>query len=274
MVGINAALDVQSFSVGAALGNLSNISARPNFELQFNALQNRLLDQLVEKIEALNDDTIVNNVDVFLELQKKRLSRLTPFLDEYETKTVSNYKTALGMSDDLADLETLASGGDATAFDTLLAQLDSDLQLVRNVSGLSVGLNVEDGLVRIQTDGLGIGSYASYGSDADRLQAVTDAKTKLDIAASVTTINLNNIRSVKESVLEKITSVTIQIEAVQIADKTEKTEEIKQMRDDHALLVKMLSLAFEVNQSRNEVFTQQLLNGPQFQPGTVLDLFS
>ncbi len=274
MVGINDALDVQSFSVGASLANLANISARPNFELQFNALQNRLLDQLVVKIEELNDDSIVNRVDVFLELEKKRMQRLTPLLEDYEAQTVSNRTTALGMSDDLTTLEGLASGGDATAFDTLLAQLDSDLALIKNVSGLSVGLNVKDGLVRMQGDGIGIGSYASYASDADRQQAVTDAKTKLDIAASVTTLNLDAVRSIQESVLEKIISTTIQIEAVQIADKAEKTEAIKQMRDDHSRLVKMLSLAFEVNQSRAEIFTQQLLEGPQFQPGTVLDLFT
>jgi hypothetical protein len=273
MVGINSALAAPP-SVGIAIANLANIAARPSFELQFNALQNRLLDQLVEKIEALNDDSIVNNVDVFLELEKKRLQRVKPFLEDYEAQTVSNYKTALGMSEDLTDLEGMASGGDATAFDSLVAQLNSDLLLVKNVSGLSVGINVKDGLVQIQNDGLGIGDYASYGSDAERLEAVTAAKTKLDIAASVTTINLETVRSITESVLEKIISVTIQIEAVQIADQAEKTQEIKKMQEDHSRLVQVLSLAFEVNQARNESFTQQLLEGPQFQPGTVLDLFS
>ena len=274
MTGIGSALDAQFFSVGQALGQLANTAARPNFEIGFNNLQNRLLDQLVVKIEELNDDTIVNNVDVFLELEKRRLRRLLPFLAEYEEKTASNYKTAGGMVDDMTTLESLASGGDSATFDSVLARINSDLQLVRNVSGLAIGLNVKDGLVQIQSDGLGIGSYDSYGNDADRLQAVTDAKTKMEIALSVTTTNLNGVRSFTESVAAKITSVSLQIESVQIAEKAEKTNEIKKLQEQHSRMVQALSLAFEVNQTRSEALTQQLLVGPVFEPGTVLDLFT
>ena len=39
-------------------------------------------------------------------------------------------------------------------------------------------------------------------------------------------------------------------------------------------MVQALSLAFEVNQTRSEALTQQLLVGPVFEPGTVLDLFT
>ena len=274
MTGIGSALDAQFFSVGQALGQLANTAARPNFEIGFNNLQNRLLDQLVVKIEELNDDTIVNNVDVFLELEKRRLQRLLPFLADYEEKTTSNYKTAAGMVEDLTTLESLASGGDSATFDSVLARINSDLQLVRNISGLAIGLNVKDGLVQIQSDGLGVGGYASYGSDADRLQAITDAKTKMEIALSVTTTNLNGVRSFTESVAAKITSVSLQIESVQIAEKAEKTNEIKKLQEQHSRMVQALSLAFEVNQTRSEALTQQLLVGPVFEPGTVLDLFT
>ena len=274
MTGINAALNVGGFSVGSALAQLANTAASPNFELAFNGLQNTLLDRLNEKIVELNDNSLVNaDVDVFIELEKKKLQRLRPLLEEYQEDTLSNYKTAGGMVDDLTTLEGLSSGGDATAFDALLAQVNSDLGLMKTVSGLAVGLNVKDGLATIQSDGLGIGSYASYGSDADRLAAVTAAKDKLSIALSVTTQNLDAVYSIQSSVGEKIISIDLQVEALLIADKAEKINAIEKLQEENSRLVQALSLAFEVNQSQAEALTQQLLIGPEYEEGTVLDLF-
>ncbi len=274
MTGINAALNISGFSVGSALAQLANTAASPNFELAFNGLQNTLLDRLNEKILELNDNSLANaDVDVFLELEKKKLQRLQPLLVEYQEDTLSNYKTAGGMVDDLTDLEGLSSGGDAAAFDTLLSQLNSDLGLMKTVSGLAVGLNVKDGLATIQSDGIGIDSYASYGSDADRLAAVTAAKDKLSIALSVTTQNLDAVYSIQGSVGEKIISIDLQVEALLIADKAEKIDAIEKLQEENSRLVQALSLAFEVNQSQAEALTQQLLIGPEYEEGTVLDLF-
>lgn len=260
------------FSVGKALADLNTISARPNFELQFSILQNSLLDRMSEKIDAYADDTTVNNVDAFLTLESKRLNRIIPFIDTYDKETTRNYLITNGLVDDLNSLEALASGGSAAEFDDLVNQIDADLQKVKTVNGLVIGLNVKDGLTAIQADGLGISNYASYGDDASRETAVSDARAKIEIALSVLTLNLESARDFKSSVQTNIVGVTLQIEAVQIADQTEKLAEIEKLRTESGRLLEALSLAFEVNAARAETLSDALLNPPTFNNGTVLDL--
>ena len=154
----------QGFSVARTLGRLAVIAQRPNFELQFSILQNKLIDQLAKKIENLNDKSVVNNVDVFLELEKKRLQRLTPLIDRFKNQTFMNMTITNGVIDNLGKLKTLASGSDATAFDNLLAKIDKELLSIRKVSGLAIGFNVRDGLVKARDEGLGISDFGSCGA--------------------------------------------------------------------------------------------------------------
>nr|MBC8159564.1 hypothetical protein [Alphaproteobacteria bacterium] len=243
------------FSVGQALVNAGNLAARPNFELQFSILQNSLLDRLSEKIEAFQEGS-VNHVDAFLTLENNRLNRIIPYIHKYDVQTTQNFLTTNGMIDDLNSLEVLASGGDANAFDTLLSQIDADLQRVKSVSGLVIGLNVKDGLTRIQGEGLGISDYASYADDESRETAISDARAEIEIALSVLTLNLESARDFKSSVESSIVSVSLQIEAVQIAEQSEKLTEIEKLRTDSARLLEALSLAFEVNAARAETLSE------------------
>ncbi len=262
------------FSLARTLGRLAIIAARPNFELQFNILQNKLIEQLAAKIEKLNDETVVNNVDVFLELEKKRLQRLTPLVDGYKNQSLINHRITNGLIDDLKSLETLASGSDATAFDNLLAKIDKDLLSIRKVDGLAIGFNVRDSLVKVRDEGLGITNYSSYADATERVDAVAAARSKLEFSLLVLTTNLDAINSFQTNVTSKLSSVTLQIEAVQLADLTEKLGEIKKLRDKHGQFLNALSLAFEVNQARAELLGEMLFEPPKFAKGTVLDMIT
>ncbi len=276
MLGIAAILQNagNGFSLARTLGRLAIIAARPNFELQFNILQNKLIEQLAAKIEKLNDETVVNNVDVFLELEKKRLQRLMPLVDGYKNQNLINHRITNGLIDDLKSLETLASGSDATAFDNLLAKIDKELLSIRKVDGLAIGFNVRDSLVKVRDEGLGITNYSSYADATERVDAVAAARSKLEFSLLVLTTNLDAINSFQENVTSKLSSVTLQIEAVQLADTAEKLGEIKKLRDKHGQFLNALSLAFEVNQARAELLSEMLLEPPKFGKGTVLDMIT
>ena len=262
------------FSVARTLGRLAVIAQRPNFELQFSILQNKLIDQLAEKIEKLNDKSVVNNVDVFLGLEKKRLQRLTPLVDRFKNQTVMNLAITNGVIDNLSTLNALASGSDATAFDNLLAKIDKELLSIRKVSGLAIGFNVRDGLVRVRDEGLGISDFNSYADAAEREDAVTAALSKLESGVLVLLSNLDAINTFQESVGSKLLSVTLQIESVQLADTGEKIAEIKKLQFKHSQFLNALSLAFEINQARAELLTEMLLEPPKVGKGTVLDMIT
>ena len=261
-------------SVARTLGRLAIIAQRPNFELQFSILQNKLIDQLAEKIEKLDDKSVVNNVDVFLELEKKRLQRLSPLVDRFKNQTFMNLAITNGVIDDLSTLKALASGSDATAFDNLLAKINKELLSIRKVSGLAIGFNVRDGLVRVRDEGLGISDFNSYADATEREDAVTAALSKLESGVLVLLSNLDAINTFQESVGSKLLSVTLQIESVQLADTGEKIAEIKKLQFKHSQFLNALSLAFEINQARAELLSEMLLEPPRFGKGTVLDIIT
>ncbi len=257
-----------------ALGRLAIIAQRPNFELQFNILQNKLIEQLANKIEKLGEESVVNNVDVFLGLEKKRLQRLTPLVDRFKNQTIMKLAVTNGVINNLNTLETLASGSDATAFDNLLAKVDKELLSIRKVDGLAIGFNVRDGLVKVRDEGLGISNYSSFADATERADAVDAARSKLESGVLVLLANLDAINSFKDNVDSKLSSVSLQIEAVQLANTGEKLAEIKKLRDQHSQFLNALSLAFEVNQARAELFSEMLLEPPKFGKGTVLDIIT
>ena len=276
MVGIGTIFEGvrDDFSVARNIARLAIIAQRPNFELQFNILQNQLIDQLVQKIEKLDDQSVVNNVDVFLELEKKRLQRLTPQIDRFKNQTFMNLVNTNGLIDNLDKLKTLASGSDATAFDTLLAKIDKELLSIRKVDGLAIGFNVRDGLLKVRDEGLGISNFSSYADATERADAVAAASSKLQSGVLVLLSNLDAIDTFKESVGSKLASVSLQIETVQLADTGEKIAEIKKLREKHSQFLNALSLAFEINQARAELLGQMLLEPPDIGKGTVLDIIT
>lgn len=272
VVSIASVVAGDTVSVARTLAELSTVSARPTFELQFSILQNNLLDRLSDKINAYTEDSQVNHVDAFLTLEKNRLERLAPSVDKYVDETATNFRSSSGILDDLYSLQGLASGSDSEAFDALLEQIGTDLSRIKTVSGLSIGLNVKDGMTALRNEGLAISDFANYGDADSRVTAIADVVARVENALSVMTNNLEGALDFKESVTAKITSVTIQIEAVQIADQTERLGEIEKLRMESSRLLTALSLAFETNLARSEAFAEQLLNPPEFNEGTVLDI--
>ncbi len=276
MVGIGTFFLEQNerFSLGQSIGRLGITAGRPNFELQFNILQNQLIKQLAGKIDKINEETVVNNVDVFLELERKRLERQQPFVNQYAADALFNVKSVNGLIGDLGDLQTLASGTDAAAFDSLLGQLDSDVKNLKRLNGYTIGFNVNDGLDDERRDGFAINDYASYATGAEREAAVATALADIQASQAILVINADNAIDFKNSVSDKLTSVTLQIEAVQVAETSEKLAEIEKLRIKHGRFLQTLSLAFEAAQARADTLSETLLKPPQVTKGTVLDLLT
>jgi len=270
---ISSMIAGEATSIGRDLAQLSTVSARPTFELQFSILQNQILDRISDKIQEYQEDAQVNRVDAFLTLEKNRLERIIPSVDQYVSETGRNFKITNGLLDDLYELLGSAAGGDADAFDKAVAQLDDDLDSIKNVSGLAIGLNVKDGMVALRDEGFGIGGYDSYADYTERSEAIYKVISRVENALTVMTNNLDGALNFKDSVDTKITAVTVQIQAVQAAEQTEQLNEIAKLRDDSAQLLNALSLAFETNLARSEAFAEQLLN-PQINEGTVLDILA
>jgi hypothetical protein len=272
MVGIGTFFEEQKAnSFARDLGNLARISARPTFELQFNILQNQLLSQLSDKIEKLNDTSANTQVDAFLKLEKSRLNRLRPLIGRYENSGLLNHRTVNDFSIRLPELKTLASGGDAAAFDAFLDKMNADASRLKKLNGYTIGFYAKDGLEELRRDGFAINSYASYATDADREAALDAAITKNEASLTVLVANMNAVQTFRSRIDGDLTGVVLQIESTLAADQAEKIAEIQKLREDHGRFVKVLSLAFEGAAAKAESISKQLLDPPTRNTGTVLD---
>ncbi len=260
-------------SLAFGIANANSLAARPNFELAFNTLQNTVINRLNREIEKLNDQP-VNDVDAFLLLEQKRLNRVLPFVQTYQTNNDSNRIRAAKILDnlDVLDLDVLLA--DATSFDATLAETNLLASEFLLVNGGAIGIFALDGFDQIARDGLGINAYASYADDAARLAAIESARTKVQAALDIANINGETAFDFRQHTERDIIKLDAQIKATRAAERAEKTVEIEKLRQQYAQTLNAISLAFEVAQARSEALGKGLLASRVPKPGTILSLFA
>lgn len=259
-------------SLAFGIANANTLAARPNFELAFNVLQNTVISRLNKEIEKLNNEP-VNNVDAFLLLEQKRLSRVLPFVQTYQANNDSNRFRAASILDklDILDLDVLLA--DSTHFDATLAEANQFASEFLPVDGSAIGIFALDGFEQIARDGLGINAYASYADDAARLAAINSARTRVQAALDIANINAETAFDFRQRTESKIIKLDAQISATRAANRAEKVAEIEKLRQQYAQTLNAISLAFEVAQARSEALGKNLLANRTPKPGTILRLF-
>ena len=101
--------------LGEALASVASRAARPAFEIGFNSLQNTIIDRINKKIEKIQNEP-VNNIDAFLLLEQKRLNRVLPFVERYQTDNTNNRFRVAAALDKLDELSSLSTLGDEAGF--------------------------------------------------------------------------------------------------------------------------------------------------------------
>ncbi|MDV7339044.1 hypothetical protein RYZ26_05540 [Terasakiella sp. A23] len=248
-------------------------ASRPTFELQFNMLQNALLDQLSVKVEDLQSQDI-NKVDAFLQVEQNKLTRALAAVGKFGNDTQHNKDVVKDISAQIDLLTTANSNSDETAFNAAKAEIDELMtNYLKDVDGSAAGMNVKDGLYSYRENGSGLLNYADYADSDARTTAISELQTSLNISISVLDINLDTAYKISNEVQGKLSSISIQINAEQLAAQTDVINEIEKLRDDHANFLKYLSIAFEVSQANAQALADNL-SGNNTQKGTVVDIIS
>lgn len=252
---------------------LQAAAARPRFELQFNILQNSLLDQLSVKIDDLQSNN-VNRVDEFLTLEHRKLSRAYAHVGKFGNDTQHNDDVLNEIISKFDTLSDSVTNSDDASFDSAISEID-DLMInsFKNVSGAAAGLNIKDGLSQYLDSGSGIGTYASYADDTERSAAVSDLLSNLVISLQVLDINKDTAYNLSAEISSRLTSIDIQVNADQLANEAELMETIEKMRDEHSQFLTYLSIGFEVAQSNIDQLVAALSTS-NTQKGTVVDIIS
>jgi hypothetical protein len=247
-------------------------AARPTFELQFNMLQNSLLNQLDVKIEKLQANS-VNKVDEFVALQQKKLSRSISAVGIYGEGTQHNKDIVGEISASFEKLQAASTNLDEAAFNKYKTEIDDLTLQLKKVDGYAAGFTVKDGLDNFRENKSGILNFSDYADAATRDSALIDFQSSVNNSLSVLEINLDAAYTVHSKVSAKLSSINIGLNADALASQSELMNDIEKMRNDHSNFLKYLSIAFEVAQNNAQQLADSF-NGNAGQKGTVVDMIS
>ncbi len=283
MVGV-----VDVFSKGGmaqAMVRNATAAKRPNFELQFNLLQNAAIKRLNEKIVAMTaDDGLVNGkVDVFLNNTAKKLSTFKNDVNVFIFDNSRNISAAGELSSILDKMDTALSTNDTATFNTELAKLNETVGKTHESNGAPIGIVIPDGTHAIRRDGLvtynnagtqtKATSFSDFASTADAQTAVNNAKSKLATITEVLLLKGEAAVDLRTKTEKNLTSAMLQIETAKIADNASKADEIAKLKMELGNFLKSLSLSFESSLSMSDQLAAKLFESPKLQPGSIVNLF-
>lgn len=272
----------QSPTYGSALADVAQASMRPNFEVQFAALQNQVINRVNKEIAAANEDT--GKIDAFLLLEKNRTERALAGIEDFGVSVTRNHNTLADIGDQLGDIGGLvdgAAGGDTAAFDKLLAQINSTTDALINVDGVTTGILFEDGIASAKSGGMlrkangeKATGYADFADANEAKAAIVVAIDRLRSVQTLTDIKIDVANGIQEKVGSKLASLGLQIEAARTASAAEKADTVAKVKEKYAELLQSLSLGFEGNAAMADYFAKHLLSPAEVDRGSVMNLFT
>lgn len=145
---------------GDMLSSLSIASARPQFELAFNQLQNSVLKRLNDKITETQNAPKNEGLNANLQRELKKLERMTPVVNAYTQEVITSRAHVEQIQEKLYDM-VVSAGNDAASFDTQLAFINDQVNRVITPNGSGVNIYSDDGIPAFRSAGLGINAHTT-----------------------------------------------------------------------------------------------------------------
>ncbi len=273
-------------NIAQALVRTAALASRPNFELQFNQLQNAIIDRLNDKIaEVSADDGLVNGkVDIHLLNEEKRLLKFGNDVDKFIFDNSRNINGVNGLIGKLTDLSTALTNNDTTTFDKVLSDVNETLGKLHLSNGISVGIYISDGVHEIRRDGLvkydnagtttQATSRSDFADDAEASAAISAAQTKASRILETLIFKAEGAAVVQDKAAKNLNATLLEIQAALVADEADKAVAIGKVRDQYAQLLNSISLAFESNLALTDKLATGLFEAPNIDTGSVVSIFA
>lgn len=281
MVGAAGILSLNSFA--RTFAATASQVARPNFELQFNNLQNTIIDRLNAEVEeARAESEIVNRVDVFLIKAEKDLIRFQNGIDKFAFDNGRNINAAGELARQLDTLSIALTADDTDSFNKALTTINSVISKTTATNGISVGIYIDDGVTELRRNGLvkfdnagtatQATSRADFADDAEAAAAIDAALAQITQVADVLVLKAEAAEGLSQRTSTSLNATVLQIQATLIANDAEKAEEIAKLQADYAQLLNGISLAFEVSQALADRLAAQLFNPNAVPAGSAVNI--
>jgi hypothetical protein len=283
MVGIADLFSGTSFAQNLVRTNAA--VSRPNFELQFNIMQNTIIDRLNDKIaEITADDGLQNDkIDVFLLNSAKKLNSFQQGIEKFIFENTGNANGVSSISERLDQLDAALDAGDTDAFNTALGKVNETTGLLTVTDGSTVGIYSNDGIQKLRNSGVvrfdnggtttKATSLSDFADTAAARTAVSNARTETSNVIMGLILKAEGAEVVRKNTSTRLDSTLLQIEVARIADEADKATEIAKLREEYGQLLNAISLAFESSQTLTEQLGAKLFEPPELQSGSVINLF-
>lgn len=273
------------FSFGPVFANIANASAKVQFELQFNLLQNTLIRRFNERIDKVEGRIGDKHEIERLLRETVRLSDSLPILQAYRQGNANNNSVLEVIQDAVNTLSTVLDGdndGNVTAAEVTAYTEQRDL-VVEQLTNLYLFIHpdINDGNIILKLK-----------EEIDNLSGQTPVVGLLTDAANVTVTDFTATLSSKVGTAFLVTQNTvttaldlelkissdlafrqtkvIDLTTVQQAQQKQETESLQA---ELANFLRVISLTFEVNTSFADFITS-FLTEKRPEPGSILNLFT
>lgn len=264
-------------SPSQALIQLARNTTRTNFEVQFNSLQNAMLDRLNEQIVKFQESDFGEAKTALLRIKAAGLKQDLELAEAAKKVVASNRLTVEDLVTQLGELRGFAGPSTVSEFEAKRTEVLDTLDKLRAATGTVLG--APDGLVNAKANGLAaieaivtnnFATAADIQAAQDSIDGVTD-----ELNASLTILEINqdiatNTIKSKDRVLGDL---DLKIGAIRLAERSEGLDKIQALEKETATVLSTLSLSFEASRFLTDYVAENLTPRP-IEPGSVLNLFA
>jgi len=269
-------------------------NSRPQFEFQFNQLQNLYIRQLNDKVTEIADADNTKREREALAKQSSTLRETAIAIETYTFGNLSNQERLTSITETTSALvasvqfsgdETDVTAAEVSQFSSvrnkLIDEIDK-LQLLYQPDFLRPDIIQEvitfgeelksRGLVEGVVDAEG--TVATTNTNRSTQDFAVFVQGRIQDALSVTGNTITAAQEASKNTLAKLS--VIQADRIKIAqvDAKNKEEAIEKENNRIGQLLQAISLSFEVNRGFAEGLGKSLLEGNSPQPGTILSILS
>jgi len=279
--------------LGTALAKIHQAGTRPNFELNFNRIQNSMLRRLNDQIDEIANDPAPIRAQKELARKMGSVQEQLPLITAYTTGNEHNGAKLETLTSELSSLRALFSRDDDdtnltaaeatdvnTARDEIVTRL-KDLYIVSHpdVSDGNVIGRLRDGLSSFEsltaTDGIIDAEGTDPTTNDNRAildtvdQLISDVAVASEVTANTVSVSLN----FKLTLLSKFAEYESKSTEITVVEAEKRNQEIENLKITNANLLKAISLSFEASNFLSEQ-VGAALQPPINQPGSILNIFT
>jgi hypothetical protein len=272
------AVDPFSYTLASTTLNAQKVQ----FELQFNLLQNSLINRhnaTIEKI-ATTPDSVQNRIDDLSKRQKKLVDAL-PALQDFRQGNLNNMGALEKIFDEITVLfqtfnqDETVTAEEVAAFE---AQRDNVAQKIENLY-IFTHNDINDGKVvqRLKEDVAEIRALTVTAGTLDSNSAVSDSLTALQsevsVAITVTQNTASTALDLQQSIESRFANIDAELIGLTSEEQARREQEISDAEVVLGNLLRALSLSFEINSGLSQALTSRLkpLTPP---PGSAVNIIS